>query len=61
MIPKTFNSLYVLVLTTARIAAFMPGESPPEVITPIVEIFFIIINTINYPVYLRKANKDMEY
>jgi hypothetical protein len=40
MIPKASNPLYIAVLTTARMAAFMPGESPPEVRTPILVTFF---------------------
>jgi hypothetical protein len=40
-IPTTSMWLYAAVLTTALIAAFMPGESPPDVNTP---IFFISFN-----------------
>lgn len=42
------------VLTTERIAAFIPGESPPEVKTPIFLILFGII--IVFGVKLINAN-----
>jgi hypothetical protein len=35
LIPVTFTLLYMALLTMARIAAFMPGASPPEVRIPI--------------------------
>ncbi len=39
--PKTVSPLEWAILVTARMAAFMPGASPPVVITPIV--FVIVI------------------
>ena len=41
--PFTFRPLEIPALTTARIAAFIPGASPPLVNTPIVVTFFAII------------------
>jgi hypothetical protein len=38
----TFIPLAIAARVTARMAAFMPGESPPEVNIPIVFIFAII-------------------
>ena len=42
MIPFTFKPLWIADLTTARIAAFIPGASPPLVNTPIVLTSFAI-------------------
>ena len=42
-------------LATERIAAFIPGESPPEVITPI----FLMVFAIKVIYYLGKANKEI--
>ncbi len=39
--PKTVSPFAWAILVTARMAAFMPGASPPVVITPIV--FVIVI------------------
>jgi hypothetical protein len=36
--PKTSRPQKIAVRTTALMAAFIPGESPPEVITPILVI-----------------------
>ena len=43
LIPFTFNPFTIASLTTARIAAFIPGASPPLVSTPIVLISFAIL------------------
>lgn len=40
--PNTSRLWYKPVLTTALMQAFMPGESPPEVMTPILVTFFSI-------------------
>src|SRR5699024_4126954 len=42
IIPLTFSPLLMATRTTARIAAFMPGASPPLVSTPMVLIAFAI-------------------
>src|ERR1700690_1288121 len=43
MTPKTSASCVLAARTMARMAAFMPGESPPEVSTPIVKGLFMSI------------------
>src|SRR5574341_231049 len=47
--PITSISLVTAVRTTARMAAFMPGESPPLVITPIFLIFSATLNLLVTP------------
>ena len=49
MIPFTFIPLLMAVRTTARMAAFMPGASPPLVRTPIVFTCFAIVVSSCYP------------
>jgi hypothetical protein len=40
--PTTLKPLYIAVRTTERMHGFMPGASPPEVRTAILEILRII-------------------
>jgi len=53
MIPFTVNPLKIALRVTARIAAFMPGASPPEVRMPI-----HLIPAILYFVFKTKPSKD---
>jgi hypothetical protein len=41
--PKTRKLWATAVRTTARMHGFIPGASPPDVITPMVDIFFGLI------------------
>ena len=51
-IPFTFNPFEIPVRTTARIAAFIPGASPPLVKTPIVFTALLILSSFCALIYL---------
>jgi hypothetical protein len=48
-------------LVTALIAAFIPGASPPEVSTPIVDIFAILSKFLDHNTQIYKISESVLY